>query len=54
MDDPDAAGQRRTALTSIVAATLLVLLKLVTGLLTGSLAVVSAGSNQAEMSSLPL
>ena len=42
-DDPDAAGQRRTAITSIVAATLLVLLKLVTGLLTGSLALVSAG-----------
>jgi cation diffusion facilitator family transporter len=39
----DAAGQRRTAITSILAATLLVLLKLVTGLLTGSLALVSAG-----------
>jgi cation diffusion facilitator family transporter len=39
----DAAGQRRTAIASIVAATLLVLLKLVTGLLTGSLALISAG-----------
>src|SRR3954469_13738561 len=42
-DASDAAGQRRTAITSILAATLLVLLKLVTGLLTGSLALVSAG-----------
>jgi cation diffusion facilitator family transporter len=39
----DAAGQRRTALASILAATLLVLLKLVTGFLTGSLALISAG-----------
>ncbi len=47
MMDPTAAeaahGQRRTAITSILAATLLMLLKLVTGLLTGSLALVSAG-----------
>src|SRR3954447_23698811 len=42
-DATSAAGQRRTALTSILAATLLVLLKLVSGLLTGSLALVSAG-----------
>jgi cation diffusion facilitator family transporter len=42
-DVANAAGQRRTAITSILAATLLVLLKLVTGLLTGSLALVSAG-----------
>jgi cation diffusion facilitator family transporter len=39
----DAAGQQRTAIVSIVAATLLVALKLGTGLLTGSLALVSAG-----------
>ncbi|MEA2445091.1 MAG: hypothetical protein QOJ12_2383, partial [Thermoleophilales bacterium] len=38
-----AAGQRRTAVASIFAAALLVLLKLVTGLLTGSLALISAG-----------
>jgi cation diffusion facilitator family transporter len=42
-DGADAAGERRTAITSIFAATLLVLLKLVTGLVTGSLALVSAG-----------
>jgi cation diffusion facilitator family transporter len=40
-DDP--AGQQRTAVASIFAAALLVLLKLVTGLLTGSLALISAG-----------
>ena len=39
----DAHGQSRTALVSIAAATLLVLLKLVTGLLTGSLGLISAG-----------
>ena len=39
----DAAGQRRTALASIVAATLLLVLKLGTGLVTGSLGLVSAG-----------
>ncbi|MDX6727911.1 MAG: hypothetical protein QOK49_2716, partial [Baekduia sp.] len=39
----DGAGQQRTAIVSIVAATLLVALKLGTGLLTGSLALVSAG-----------
>jgi cation diffusion facilitator family transporter len=39
----DAVGELRTALASILAATLLVLLKLVTGLLTGSLALISAG-----------
>jgi cation diffusion facilitator family transporter len=38
-----ALGQRRTAISSIIAATLLMLLKLVTGVLTGSLALVSAG-----------
>jgi cation diffusion facilitator family transporter len=42
-DATDAAAQRRTAIVSILAATLLVLLKLVTGLLTGSLALISAG-----------
>jgi cation diffusion facilitator family transporter len=36
-------GQRRTALVSIVAATLLVVLKLGTGLVTGSLGLISAG-----------
>jgi cation diffusion facilitator family transporter len=41
--DAEAAGQRRTALLSILAAALLVLLKLVTGIATGSLALVSAG-----------
>src|SRR4051794_23661145 len=35
--------QSRTALVSIAAATLLVLLKLVTGILTGSLGLISAG-----------
>jgi cation diffusion facilitator family transporter len=39
----DSAGQRRTALASIVAATLLLVLKLGTGLVTGSLGLVSAG-----------
>ena len=39
----DLAGQRRTALASIVAAAVLVVLKLGTGLLTGSLGLVSAG-----------
>jgi cation diffusion facilitator family transporter len=39
----DQAGQRRTALASIVAATALVLLKLGTGLATGSLGLISAG-----------
>jgi cation diffusion facilitator family transporter len=39
----DLAGERRTAVASIVAATLLVVLKLGTGLLTGSLGLVSAG-----------
>jgi cation diffusion facilitator family transporter len=39
----DAAGQRRTALGSVFAAAALVVLKLGTGLLTGSLALVSAG-----------
>src|ERR1700716_1056508 len=39
----EAIGQRRTALASILAATLLVFLKLGTGLLTGSLGLVSAG-----------
>jgi cation diffusion facilitator family transporter len=37
------AGQRRTAIASIAAATLLMGLKLVTGLLTGSLGLISAG-----------
>jgi cation diffusion facilitator family transporter len=41
--DRDGGGQRRTALASIVAATILVALKLGTGLATGSLALVSAG-----------
>jgi cation diffusion facilitator family transporter len=39
----DHAGQRRTALASIVAAAVLVLLKLGTGLATGSLGLISAG-----------
>jgi cation diffusion facilitator family transporter len=39
----DVVGQRRTAIVSILAATLLVALKLGTGLLTGSLGLVSAG-----------
>jgi cation diffusion facilitator family transporter len=39
----DLGGQRRTAIASILAATLLVALKLGTGLLTGSLGLVSAG-----------
>jgi cation diffusion facilitator family transporter len=39
----DAKGQRRTALVSIGAATVLVLLKLVTGIVTGSLGLISAG-----------
>jgi cation diffusion facilitator family transporter len=39
----DAAGQSRTALMSIAAATLLVVLKLGTGILTGSLGLISAG-----------
>ena len=39
----DAKGQSRTALASIAAATLLVVLKLGTGLLTGSLGLISAG-----------
>jgi cation diffusion facilitator family transporter len=43
-DQPDdQRGQKRTALTSIAAAALLVALKLGTGLITGSLALVSAG-----------
>ncbi len=43
-DQPDdQRGQKRTALTSIAAASLLVALKLGTGLITGSLALVSAG-----------
>lgn len=37
------AGKHRTALISIVAATVLVLLKLVTGIITGSLGLISAG-----------
>jgi cation diffusion facilitator family transporter len=41
--DPDDGGKRRTAIASIVAATLLVALKLGTGLVTGSLGLVSAG-----------
>jgi cation diffusion facilitator family transporter len=40
---PSAAGQSRTAVVSIVAACVLVALKLGTGLATGSLALVSAG-----------
>ncbi|MEA2423576.1 MAG: hypothetical protein QOF55_2675 [Thermoleophilaceae bacterium] len=43
MSTHSTSGQLRTAIVSILAATLLVLLKLVTGLLTGSLALVSAG-----------
>jgi cation diffusion facilitator family transporter len=39
----DARGQRRTALVSVVAATFLVVLKLGTGILTGSLGLISAG-----------
>jgi cation diffusion facilitator family transporter len=39
----DAAGQQRTALASVLAATGLVILKLGSGLLTGSLGLVSAG-----------
>src|SRR4051812_49447113 len=39
----ETAAQSRTALASIAAATLLVLLKLVTGILTGSLGLISAG-----------
>ncbi|MCW3001403.1 MAG: cation transporter [Conexibacter sp.] len=39
----DSRGQRRTALASIAAATLLVVLKLGTGLVTGSLGLISAG-----------
>ncbi|MHB8689698.1 MAG: cation diffusion facilitator family transporter [Solirubrobacteraceae bacterium] len=39
----DLSGQRRTALASVLAAALLVLLKLGTGLATGSLGLVSAG-----------
>src|SRR3954454_16269856 len=39
----DTSAQSRTALVSIAAATLLVLLKLVTGILTGSLGLISAG-----------
>jgi cation diffusion facilitator family transporter len=39
----NAAGKRRTAIASILAATFLMVMKLVTGLLTGSLALVSAG-----------
>src|SRR4051794_41791577 len=38
-----ADAQSRTALASIAAATLLVLLKLVTGIVTGSLGLISAG-----------
>jgi cation diffusion facilitator family transporter len=41
--DRERGGQRRTALASIAAATVLVALKLGTGLATGSLALVSAG-----------
>jgi cation diffusion facilitator family transporter len=41
--DDDGAAQRRTATLSLVAAGVLVVLKLGTGLLTGSLALVSAG-----------
>jgi cation diffusion facilitator family transporter len=39
----DVAGQRRTAIASILAATVLLVLKLGTGLVTGSLGLVSAG-----------
>jgi cation diffusion facilitator family transporter len=42
-DDGSDQGQSRTALASIVAATVLVVLKLGTGLLTGSLGLISAG-----------
>jgi cation diffusion facilitator family transporter len=41
--DPDIKGQSRTALVSIAAAALLVVLKLGTGILTGSLGLISAG-----------
>jgi cation diffusion facilitator family transporter len=41
--DPDQRGQRRTALVSIAAAAVLVALKLGTGLVTGSLGLISAG-----------
>jgi cation diffusion facilitator family transporter len=37
------SGKHRTALASIAAATVLVLLKLVTGVVTGSLGLISAG-----------
>ncbi|MEA2213226.1 MAG: hypothetical protein QOF83_3174 [Solirubrobacteraceae bacterium] len=40
---PDSEGQSRTALVSVVAAALLVALKLGTGIATGSLALISAG-----------
>jgi cation diffusion facilitator family transporter len=43
MDGEEARGQRRTALISIGAAVLLVALKLGTGLVTGSLGLISAG-----------
>ena len=39
----DASGQSRTALASIAAAGVLVILKLGTGILTGSLGLISAG-----------
>ena len=42
-DRANAAGERRTAMASIVAATFLMALKLITGLVTGSLGLVSAG-----------
>jgi cation diffusion facilitator family transporter len=42
-DGAEGRGQRRTALASIAAATLLVVLKLGTGLVTGSLGLISAG-----------
>ena len=42
-ESDDARGQRRTALASIAAALFLVVLKLGTGVLTGSLALISAG-----------
>jgi cation diffusion facilitator family transporter len=43
VESEDVSGQRRTALASVLAATFLVLLKLGSGLLTGSLGLVSAG-----------
>ena len=43
VDEPASAGQQRTALVSVFAAAALVALKLGTGLLTGSLGLVSAG-----------